>query len=339
MFLKQSIKITLSLASALFLQAVAAETAPARKPTFTDNPSVLAFAKDMEFREGFDANELIKLFSSVSSNAKVIQLIKPPTTSGQRSWERYRSRFLTDRRIDGGVKFWQTHKNKLQEASQRYGVPSEIIVAIIGVETEYGKNTGGFKVLEALATLAFDYPPRAEFFRTELEQFLLLTRENHLDPLSVKGSFAGAIGIPQFMPGSQRRFAVDFDNDGKIDLSNSPEDAIGSVARFLEQHGWQAGSAIAFPAQLSHAPAPEWLEAGVRPNMEINQLKQQGVNTVADGNAPVALIDLVTPGQETEYWLGLNNFYVITRYNRSSFYAMSVFQLAEAIREKRINQR
>ena len=339
MFLKHSIKTALGLAISFFLmQTTLAQTSTSatRKPAFADHPAALAFSKDMEFREGFNADELMRLFSSINSNPKVIQLIKPPSTPGQRSWERYRSRFLNERRIDGGIKFWQNNKNKLLEASQRYGVPPEIIVAIIGVETEYGKNTGGFKVLEALATLAFEYPPRAEFFRKELEQFLLMARESGISPLDFKGSYAGAIGIPQFMPGSQRRFAVDFDNDGKIDLSNSTDDAIGSVARFLEQHGWQAGGAIAFPAQLTQAPATAWLEAGIRPTLEVSELKQQGVSTSADSRSPVALIDLVTPGMETEYWLGLNNFYVITRYNRSSFYAMSVFQLAEAIREKRL---
>jgi membrane-bound lytic murein transglycosylase B len=215
-------------------------------------------------------------------------------------------------------------------------VPEEIIVAIIGVETEYGGNTGGFRVLEALATLAFNYPRRAEFFRTELEQFLLLTRENGLEPLSVKGSFAGAIGIPQFMPGSQRRYAVDFDGDQRVDLSGSVDDAIGSVARFLEQHGWQAGQPIATRARTSGEPQRSLIEAGIRPSLKVADLTEQGILTSADPEHSVALIDLVSPGRETEYWLGYENFYVITRYNRSSFYAMSVFQLAEEIRNRNV---
>ncbi|MBP8169870.1 MAG: lytic murein transglycosylase B, partial [Azonexus sp.] len=215
-----------------------------------------------------------------------------------------------------------------------YGVPEEIIVAIIGVETEYGRNMGSFRVLEALATLAFYYPRRADFFRTELEQFLLLARENDMDAVNVRGSFAGAIGIPQFMPGSQRRYAVDFDGDRKVDLYGSVDDAIGSVARFLEQHGWQAGQAVAVPARTRGEPERSLIEAGIQPTLKVADLAQQGITASADPQAVVTLVDLVSPGRATEYWLGFDNFYVITRYNRSSFYAMSVFQLAEEIRAR-----
>ena len=221
----------------------------------------------------------------------------------------------------------------LARARALYGVPEEVIVAIIGVETVYGRNTGGFSVFEALATLAFQYPRRAEFFRSELEQFLLMARENNLDPLSIKGSYAGAIGIPQFMPGSQRRYAVDFDGDERIDLSNSREDAIGSVARFLEQHGWQAGQPVTVPANLPGTPDATLIEAGIRPSLKVGDLLQRGIKANAAPESTVALVDLVSPGRDTEYWLGFENFYVITRYNRSSFYAMSVFQLGEALRE------
>lgn len=303
-------------------------------PSFADDAQVIAFARDLEQRHGFNADELLCQFAQTRPNDKVLQLIKPPASPLQRSWERYRPRFLNDRRIDGGVRFWRAHEATLARASALYGVPPEVIVAIIGVETEYGANTGSFRVLEALATLAFHYPRRADFFRTELEQFLLLARENNQSPLAVKGSFAGAIGIPQFMPGSQRRYAVDFDGDNKVDLAGSVEDAIGSVARFLEQHGWQAGQPVAQPAMLSGSPNPAWIEAGIRPTLPAGQLKAQGVVSDIDEAATVALIDLVSPGRETEYWLGYENFYVITRYNRSSFYAMSVFQLAEEIRRR-----
>ena len=212
-------------------------------------------------------------------------------------------------------------------------MPPEIIVAIIGVETKYGGNTGNFRVLEALATLAFNYPPRAEFFRSELEQFLLLARENGVDPVEHAGSFAGAIGIPQFMPSSQRRFAVDFDGDEQIDLAGSDADAIGSVARFLQQHGWQADEPIAVPARtMANRSA---VDRGRHPaHAAGRRAGQQGITADADAQATVTLVDLVSPGRPTEYWLGFNNFYVITRYNRSSFYAMSVFQLAAAIRER-----
>ena len=290
----------------------------------------------MEDRHGFNARELLQQFAEIKPNSKVLQLIKPPSTPTQRSWERYRPRFLNDRRIEAGVRFWQENRVKLAEARATFGVPEEIIVAIIGVETEYGRNTGGFRVMEALATLAFHYPPRADFFRTELEQFLLLARENGMPALSIKGSFAGAIGIPQFMPGSQRRYAVDFDGDQRVDLSGSYEDAIGSVGRFLEQHGWQAGQAIATPAYLKGEPEKMVVEAGIRPRFTVAQLADLGISGPAAPQMRAALIDLTSPGKETEYWLGFDNFYVITRYNRSSFYAMSVFQLAEEIKSRQM---
>jgi membrane-bound lytic murein transglycosylase B len=302
--------------------------------SFASDPAVIEFARDLEQRHGFDAEDLLRQFAMVRPNDKVLQLIRPPVSPLQRSWERYRPRFLTERRIDGGVRFWQENRLALAKASALYGVPPEIIVAIIGVETEYWGNTGNFRVLEALATLAFRYPRRADFFRTELEQFLLLARENGMDPVNMRGSFAGAIGIPQFMPGSQRRYAVDFDGDQKIDLSTSVDDAIGSVGRFLEQHGWQAGQPIAVPARARGEPERSLIEAGIQPTLLVAELAQQGITADADAQATVTLVDLVSPGRPTEYWLGYNNFYVITRYNRSSFYAMSVFQLAAAIRER-----
>lgn len=323
-----------ALAPLLFAVLASVANAAPSTPTFADDPAALEFARDLEQRHGFQADELISQFAQTRPNATVLKLIKPPASPLQRSWERYRPRFLNDRRIDGGVRFWQENGGQLAKASALYGVPEEIIVAIIGVETEYGRNMGGFRVFEALATLAFKYPPRAEFFRTELEQFLLLARENNLDPLAVKGSFAGAIGIPQFMPGSQRRYAVDFDGDQRVDLGNSVDDAIGSVARFLEQHGWQAGQPVAVPAMTSGAPDETLLQAGIRPSLKAADLADKGIHARIDPQATVALIDLVSPGRDTEYWLGFENFYVITRYNRSSFYAMSVFQLAEEIRAR-----
>lgn len=329
-----NVKLKYALAALLFSASTTFGHTATTSPSFADDPAVIDFARDLAKRQGFDADILLSQFAKIRPNTKVLQLIKPPSSPLQRSWERYRPRFLNDRRIDGGVRFWQENEGQLLKASALYGVPPEIIVAIIGVETEYGRNTGGFRVIEALSTLAFNYPPRADFFRTELEQFLLLSRENDLDPLAVKGSFAGAIGIPQFMPGSQRRYAVDFDGDQRIDLSNSVDDAIGSVARFLEQHGWQAGQAIAVPAATNGEPDPVLVQAGIRPSLKVAELAEKGVRADTDPQGVVALIDLVSPNNETEYWLGFENFYVITRYNRSSFYAMSVFQLGEEIRNR-----
>lgn len=303
--------------------------------SFATDPAVIDFIRDMEQRHGFSADALLEQFAQTRPNTKVLQLIKPPSLPTQRSWERYSPRFLNSIRIDGGVRFWQENRVALARARAIYGVPEEIIVAIIGVETMYGRNTGNFSVLEALATLAFNYPRRAEFFREELEQFLLLARENETSPLTIKGSFAGAIGIPQFMPGSQRRYAVDFDSDQRIDLSNSIDDAIGSVARFLEQHGWQPEQPVAALAQITNEPEQALIDAGIRPSLKASELALKGITGQVDSNATVTLIDLVSPGRATEYWLGFENFYVITRYNRSSFYAMSVFQLAEEIRKRK----
>ncbi|MBL8432463.1 MAG: lytic murein transglycosylase B [Dechloromonas sp.] len=321
-------------ALAALLLAAGACLTHAAPGSFASDPAVIEFARDLEQRHGFSADELLQQFAQIRPNERVLQLIRPPVSPLQRSWERYRPRFLTERRINGGVRFWQENRSSLARASALYGVPPEIIVAIIGVETEYGGNTGGFRVLEALATLAFHYPRRAEFFRTELEQFLLLARENGFDPVDMRGSFAGAMGIPQFMPGSQRRYAVDFDGDRKIDLSGSVDDAIGSVGRFLEQHGWEAGQPIAVRARTRGEPDRSLIEAGIQPTLLVADLAQHGITADASPRATVTLVDLVSPGRPAEYWLGHNNFYVITRYNRSSFYAMSVFQLAEAIRAR-----
>ncbi|HNC17353.1 MAG TPA: lytic murein transglycosylase B [Accumulibacter sp.] len=302
---------------------------------FSRQPVVQAFIRDMHERHGFDVEHLTAQFSTIRPNAVVLRAIRPPAVPEmQRSWFRYRQRFITSPRIAGGLRFWKQNEATLQRAEQIYGVPAAVIVAIIGVETEYGQNMGSFNVLEALSSLAFNYPPRADFFRDELEQFLLLSRENGINPLTVKGSYAGAIGIPQFMPGSQRRFAVDFDGDDRIDLRNSTVDAIGSVARFLQQHGWQKGAPVAVPAQASADPAP-LLAMGIKPTLSVQELMAHGVTAAAEPERAAAVIDLVSPEAPTEYWLGFDNFYVITRYNRSSFYAMSVFQLAEALRERR----
>lgn len=319
------------------LLAIAAALLPlnshaAKPPPFSEEAEVKAFVISMHEQYGFDTAHLLQQFSSIRPNAAVLRAIRPAAVpEQQRSWQRYRTRFVNARRIDGGLRFWQEHGATLARAEAIYGVPPEIIVAIIGVETEYGRNMGKFSVMEALASLAFHYPPRAVFFRGELEQLLLLARENGVSPLDIKGSYAGAIGIPQFMPSSQRRFAVDFDGDNRIDLRNEPIDAIGSVARFLQQHGWEAGTPIAAPASIDGDPAA-LIAAGIKPVSPLHELARQGVLAAGDSERPAALIDLVTPDEPTEYWVGFGNFYTITRYNRSSFYAMSVFQLAEALR-------
>lgn len=311
-------------------------SASAQSEPLGSHPEAQAFIRDMASLHGFDAALLGERLNRITPNSKVLQLIAPPSKPTQRSWQRYRSRFIETTRINQGLRFWQENAVALARARALYGVPEEVIVAIIGVETLYGRNTGSFNTLEALATLAFHYPRRAEYFRQELEQLLLLARENGTDPADYTGSFAGALGIPQFMPGSLRRYAVDFDGDGRIDLAGSTTDAIGSVARFLEQHGWQKDEPVAVPARLNREPDPAWIDAGIRPSLDTETLQAAGVRAQVLPNRKVTFVDLVTPGQATEYWLGYENFYVITRYNRSSFYAMSVYQLAEALRQRQL---
>ncbi len=331
-----------ALLSAAALAAQAGKPAPKsdarsapKTPPFSASPEVQAFIEAMHVQHGFDVDHLTRQFAAIHSNATVLRAIRPAAVPElQRSWPRYRERFVNERRTRNGIRFWQENAGELARAEAIYGVPAEIIVAIIGVETEYGGNMGRFSVLEALATLAFEYPPRADFFRAELEQLLLLARENGISPLDIKGSYAGAIGIPQFMPSSLRRYGVDFDGDDRIDLRQSPTDAIGSVARFLAMHGWQPNAPIATPVSVDGDPAA-LIAAGIKPAQPLAALAAQGVvasDEAVPGELPAALIDLVSPGQATEYWAGFDNFYVITRYNRSSFYAMSVYQLAQALR-------
>jgi membrane-bound lytic murein transglycosylase B len=254
-----------------------------------------------------------------------------------RSWQTYRSRFVNEARAAEGAEFWRRNAAALERAAQEHGVPEEIIVAIIGVETVYGRQMGTWRVIDALSTLAFDYPPRAEFFRGELEQYLLFAREQSIDVFSVKGSYAGAIGIPQFMPGSYRRFAVDFDGDGTANLRGSETDAVGSVANFLAKHGWRRGERISLPARVAGDTYRALLEIGIEPKASLADLKKYGVETRSDLplETPVALIELESPGAAAEYRLGLRNFYVLTRYNRSALYASAVYDLAQDIKGRR----
>jgi len=271
------------------------------------------------------------MFAKVEQNPAVISAISAPITA--RPWHEFRSRYVDEARINGGVRFWREHAATLAKARREFGVPEEIIVATIGAETLYGRNTGGFGVLEALTMLAFHYPPRAELFRSELEQYLLLAREGRFDAAKMKGSYAGAIGIPQFLPSSYRRFAVDFNGDGKRDLVRSTEDAIGSVANYYRSHGWRAGETIAVPAEVGPGGASGLLEKGVKPRLKVSELKRHGVSPAApiDDDAEAALF-VVETESGPRYWLALNNFHVITRYNRSINYALAVSELARELR-------
>jgi membrane-bound lytic murein transglycosylase B len=324
------------LAAALAAWVAFGGLAHAQTYTYAGRSEVEAFIAEMVERHAFARPDLERLLASARHQAAVVAAMAP-VPSGARSWRLYRANFVSPRRIEAGVRFWRMHSAALDRAEQAYGVPPEIVVAIIGVETEYGRNQGGFRVLDALATLAFDYPRRADYFRTELEQYLLLARETRLDAAAVKGSFAGAIGIPQFMPGSVRRFAVDFDGDGRHDLRGSAADAIGSVANFLAEHGWVGGAPVAVPARIEDERALGLVDGGIVPVHRPDVLREFGVafDREIAVEAPGVLVELESPDGPPEYLVGLQNFYAITRYNRSSFYAAAVVELAEAVKSKR----
>ena len=306
---------------------------------FAQRPEVQDFIREMHEKHGFASAALTRAFARTKSLPAVIKAIAPPADPSTRSWQSYRARFVEQKRIALGLGFWKTHSSALAKASERYGVPEEIVVAIIGVETIYGKNSGHFGTLAALATLAFDYPekssPRATFFRRELEELLLLAREMRRDPLWFTGSYAGALGLPQFLPSSVRRFAIDGDDDGKVDLAGSPADAIASVANFLAFHGWEKDAPVTVAAKVNGEGFARLIAEGILPQRTPAAMAAFGVEANAAPELPAALIDLTSPNRETEYWLGYRNFYVLTRYNRSSFYAMAVNDLAQALKMER----
>jgi membrane-bound lytic murein transglycosylase B len=298
-------------------------------------PEVERFIDTLVSEHEFDRAELATLFRQVEHQPRIIEAITRPAES--KPWYQYRPIFVTEKRIRGGVQFWQENQALLARAEETYGVPAHIIVAIIGVETYYGRHKGGYRVIDALSTLGFDYPPRAAFFRKQLAQFLLMAREEKRDPLTFLGSYAGAMGMPQFIPSSFRSYAVDFDKDGQRDLWENRSDIIGSVANYFARHRWQQGGAIASRAVIDGKPPQALLDKGIRPSLTRSDLNSAGVspqNPVAEGEE-VALLALESAPGEHEYWITQDNFYVITRYNHSPLYAMAVYQLAEAIRTSR----
>ncbi len=298
-----------------------------------DPAAIAAFSQQMSARYGFNAESLTATLAQAQRRDTILTTIAKPAE--HKPWYVYRPIFMTAERIDAGVRFWTDHAAVLARAEQEYGVPASIIVAIIGVETFYGRNTGNFRVIEALGTLAFHYPPRATFFRAELENFFLLARDENLDALTPTGSYAGAMGLPQFMPSSFRNFAVDFDHDGHRDIWRNTDDAIGSVANYLKKHGWVARQAIVMPVMPGTANA-----ALASDKLELKRTAAQfmaaGVRTFdpVDPELPAVLIAYESK-EGAEYWLGFKNFYAITRYNRSPKYALAVAQLADAMVNKR----
>jgi membrane-bound lytic murein transglycosylase B len=318
--------------------APGAARSPAR-PSYTSREDVQQFIDELVQQHGFDRTRVERWLGAARYSETVERLMQPPIPFGQRNWLDYRARYLEDRRIQAGAAFWRANSTALDRAAARYGVPAEIIVAIIGVETFFGRITGNFRTIDALATLAFDYLRRADYYRKELVELLLLAREQRMDPLAFRGSFAGAIGLPQFMPGSVRRFAVDFDGDGRIDLAASPADAIGSVANFLVEHGWEREQPILFEAEADEEIV-DMLGRGIQVGPTWSDALMAGVT----GDVPLALdtpvivIDLPYLDANGEaqrlFRVGTVNFSAVLHYNRSYFYATAVVELAEALRRE-----
>lgn len=296
-----------------------------------DQAQLNQFVNKMVKTHHFKPKPLAQLFSQVEIKKNIIDAITRPAEG--MPWYKYRKIFIRDARIQGGVKFWQENQQVLANTQQRYGVPAEIIVAIIGVETLYGRRTGGHRVIDALSTLAFAYPKRSRFFSSELEQFLLLCREEKISPLEPMGSYAGAMGMPQFMPSSYRYYAVDYESDNKRDIWHNPADTIASVANYFSRHHWQVGQLISFPVKANGTQYKKALTKGLKPDVTVQQLRALKVQLPEQlkESEKVKLLSFVQESGN-DLWVGLDNFYVITRYNHSPLYAMAVFQLSEAIK-------
>ena len=301
---------------------------------YGDHPQAREFADAMVAQHGFERAEVVRLLAAAERKQSIIDAMSRPAEK-VKPWKDYRGIFIQEKRIDLGAEFWRQHRGVLDRVSQQYGVDPAIIVAIIGVETYYGRNTGSYRVIDALATLAFDYPKRSPFFTKELENFLLLTREQKQDPLALKGSYAGAMGYGQFMPSSYRNYSADYDGDGFNDIWNNPEDAIASVANYFRAHGWRSGEPVAVRARASTGYDSPLLNKLKKPDVTLAQHRSDGLRPVSEFAGELVAMPMKLEGDEgAEYWLGFDNFYTITRYNHSHRYAMAVYQLSELIRER-----
>jgi membrane-bound lytic murein transglycosylase B len=302
--------------------------------SYAGRPEVQDFMRELAKRHRLAESELKRVFAKAQRLDPVLEAIARPAER-IKTWDEYRALLLTERRIAEGVAFWKKFPRTLERAEKKYGVPPQYVVAIIGVETFYGRNTGNWRVVDALTTLAFDYPPRAGFFRSELEQYLLMAREAGIDVFSVRGSYAGAIGIPQFMPSSARRYAVDFDGNGKIDLQKSRSDAIGSVANFLKLHGWQRDADVAVSARVAGDAWRPFMNGRFEPRHSMSELRQAGIefDSPEPAGAQGVLVELANGERPSDYRVALRNFYVITRYNRSALYAAAVAELAVELKK------
>lgn len=329
--------------AALSMISTLGHTEESRK--YGDNVQAQEFIATMVKDHDLDPLDMQLLFAEATYKQSIVDAMNRPAER-VKEWKDYRKIFVTEKRLRQGVEFWQEHRLTLEKAQADYGVPVEIIVAILGVETYYGRMTGSYRVIDALSTLAFDYPKRSAFFTRELENFLLLSREQDLNPLNLTGSYAGAMGYGQFMPSSYRAYAVDYSGDGVADIWNNPIDAIGSIANYFARHGWETGAPIATRARINGQYNQDIVNKAIKPELTLAALEQQGFTPVAPAMANENLtaevlspetkaIPLKLQGKSgVEFWLGLHNFYVITRYNTSFRYAMAVTQLSEQLAEK-----
>ena len=319
--------LTLNLLLAFSLMTVNASASD-----YSDNKKVESFINDMVKKHKFNKQYLEKLFSQAKMYDSILEAIARPAEG--KPWYQYRPIFVTKRRTQGGIDFWKKNADALARAEKKYGVPQEIIVAIIGVETRYGKHAGTYPVFDSLATLAFGYPPRASFFKSELEHFLLMTREEKFEAAKLVGSYAGAMGMPQFISSSFRHYAVDFDGDGKRDLWNNPTDAIGSVANYFRKHHWKRGQPITHKVQVHGKKHPKLITKSLKPSHTQMELLVNGVILPGkiEKKLKGKLLKLKTE-KDPEYWVAWKNFYVITRYNHSALYSMAVFQLSQKIKQ------
>lgn len=323
--MKAAERILMKLGCCLMLWTAAAQA------DYSRHPEISGFISKMVGEHDFEEQALRELFSQVEKKESILEAIARPAERVL-EWAEYQDIFLQDSRIEGGARFWRDNAASLQRAYDTYGVAPETIVAILGVETRYGQHKGNHRVMDALATLGFDYPPRSGFFRKELEHFLILAREQKQEPLSLTGSYAGAMGYGQFMPSSYRAYAVDFDGDGLIDIWNNPTDAIGSIANYLARHGWQRDGIIVSRARIAESYRSNMLTKGIELNHKVSDLRSGGFEPLLElADDERAMAFRLHGKQGAEFWLGLKNFEVITRYNRSQLYAMAVHQLGEAI--------
>lgn len=324
---------SLSLAS-LWVSTASADDS-VKKVSYRNNELANQFVAEVAKEHNFDEAEVTQWFAGATKKQSILDAISRPAEK-RLTWAQYRKIFVTSSRIKKGVSFWEKNKETLAKVEQEFGVPAEIIVAIIGVETRYGQNKGSYRVIDALSTLAFDYPPRSKFFRKELKEFLLLSREQKQNPLELVGSYAGAMGYGQFIPSSYRAYAIDYDKDGFADIWNNTDDAIGSVANYFKRHGWKPNQDVAVRSKVAKNKDESLINKSLKPSLTLDALGKKGFTPVKSVNNKGNVTAMRLKGEwGDEFWLGLHNFYVITRYNHSRLYAMAVWQLSQEIEQSK----